>query len=402
MADMASPPEPDSGDVRPDVPPGLPQDVSGSEPPGSSAGSPLASEEKYRALFDAIDQGFCIIEVLFDAEDRPTDYRFVEVNAAFEAQTDLEDAVGERMRVLRPEHEEHWFEAYGEIARTGRPKRFQAEAAALGRWYDVYAFPVGDPDARRLGVLFSDVTERRRREDELREAKRAAEAANQAKSDFMATMSHELRTPLNAIVGYTQLLLDGVPEPVSPAVEARIRRISHGARHLRQLIGEVLTFSRLEAGRESVAEEVVRIGELLEEIRAVIEPLARSAALGLSLDTAEAPEQMRTDAGKLRQILVNLLGNAVKFTEEGTVSLRIAERGEDILFQVSDTGPGIAPEQIDHLFEPFWQGAPGSKGGTGLGLTISRRHAELLGGALTVESVPGEGSVFTLRLPVRR
>src|ERR1041385_6535726 len=126
------------------------------------------ADEKYRRLFEAIDEGFCIVEVLFDESERPVDYRFLEINPAFRKHTGLDDALGKRMRELAPEHEEHWFEMYGRIALTGQPARFQQQAAALNRWYDVYAFRVGRPEQRRVGILFNDISKQRETEAALR------------------------------------------------------------------------------------------------------------------------------------------------------------------------------------------------------------------------------------------
>ena len=165
-----------------------------------------ATEERYRLLFDSIDEGFCIIRVLFDEEDRAVDYRFVEVNAAFGAQTGLEDAVGRRMRSLRPDHERHWFEIYGDVARTRRPVRFDNPAAALDRWYDVYAFPVGEPEEHLVGVLFNDITVRKEVERERRERARALEEEAARKDWFLAMLGHELRNPLAPIRNAVELL----------------------------------------------------------------------------------------------------------------------------------------------------------------------------------------------------
>jgi signal transduction histidine kinase len=159
-----------------------------------------------RELLEAVDQGFCTIEVLLDDDGRPADYRFLHVNAAFEAQTGLRDAVGKRMRELAPTHEEHWFQIYGHVALTGVAARFEQQAAALGRWFDVYAFRVGEAQARHVALLFSDITTRRRAELDLQEARRQAESANRAKDDFLAMLSHELRNPLAQIVTALQLL----------------------------------------------------------------------------------------------------------------------------------------------------------------------------------------------------
>jgi PAS domain S-box-containing protein len=234
----------------------------------------------------------------------------------------------------------------------------------------------------------------------LRELSRAV----QAKSEFMATISHELRTPLNAIIGYTELLHDGVPAPLPAPSREYTQRIGLAAQHLLQLIDEILTFSRLQADREVVEETELVIEELVDEIRAIIGPLAQGPGLSFRAETGAIPERVRTDARKLRQILLNLLGNAVKFTHAGSVELRVEPDGDALLFHVTDTGPGIPADERPYLFEPFWQGdqsATRRSGGAGLGLAISDRFARLLGGEITVESEPGAGSRFTLRLPLR-
>src|SRR5499426_694598 len=138
------------------------------------------SEQKYRTLFDSIDEGFCTIEVLFDENEKPVDYRFLQVNPSFERQTGIKNAVGRRMREIAPQHEEHWFEIYGRIALTGEPMRFENEAKQLGRWYDVYAFRLEDPKLRRVGILFNDITERKRAEEELRARQEMLDLAQKA------------------------------------------------------------------------------------------------------------------------------------------------------------------------------------------------------------------------------
>src|ERR1051325_7414756 len=153
-----------------------------------------ASEEQYRLLFNSMEEGFCTIEVLFDGRNNPTDYRFLEINDAFERHTGLVNAKGKLMRELAPNHEQRWFDTYGKIALTGESQRFENSAEALGRWYEVHAFRLGDPVARCVGIVFSDVTHRKEREDEMRRAKEQAERASNAKDEFLAALSHELRT----------------------------------------------------------------------------------------------------------------------------------------------------------------------------------------------------------------
>ena len=227
--------------------------------------------------------------------------------------------------------------------------------------------------------------------------------ALQARSDFMATVSHELRTPLNAIMGYAQLLEMGLAATLPDAALGYVRRIGLSARHLLQLIDDILTFSSIEADRQVAEFHDLDIAELLDEVSAIIEPIAERDGLTFATRADDAPPSFRTDPRKLRQILLNLLGNAVKFTEEGSIELIVRPHGDDILFEVHDTGMGIPPEEQERLFEPYWQGAEVrtlSIGGAGLGLTISRRFARLMGGDLLAQSSPGKGSVFTLRLPL--
>lgn len=230
-----------------------------------------------------------------------------------------------------------------------------------------------------------------------------AEAANEAKSAFLATMSHELRTPLASILGYVELLAEGLSGPVSELQMRHLARVKLSAEHLLSLIDGVLTIARIDADREAVRREPVAVDLLLDEVATLILPLATSKKLGFRVWGPDSTFAIDTDHTKLLQILVNLTGNAVKFTDRGHVALRARAEEDDAIFTVQDTGVGISHEQLTHIFDLFWQAGQfgtGSTGGSGLGLNVSRRLARLLGGDLTVESTVGVGSEFVLRLPL--
>jgi PAS domain S-box-containing protein len=232
----------------------------------------------------------------------------------------------------------------------------------------------------------------------------AALVASRAKSDFLAVMSHELRTPLNAITGYAELLLMGIPTAIPPQAHGHVQRIRTASRHLLDIVEEILTFSRVEAGREGVVRGPVDAVALVRDTVVLVEPMAREKGLDFVMNVPTHAVAMETDAGKVRQILLNLLSNAVKFTEQGHVDITLSERDGTVAFIVEDTGIGISPENAERIFEPFWQvqqSATRQAGGTGLGLSVARRLSRLLGGDITLETKPGIGSRFTVTLPLR-
>jgi signal transduction histidine kinase len=229
----------------------------------------------------------------------------------------------------------------------------------------------------------------------------SALAASEAKSAFLATMSHELRTPLNAIIGYQSLLKEGIGGPLNDAQVAQLNRIRASADHLLGLIDEVLTFSRVEAGKETVNREDVSLRSVINDAITMIAPVAEARGLVVRAEGDDA--RLFTDGSKVRQILLNLLSNALKFTDTGEVMIRSHSDGKNAIVSVIDTGIGIAPENLERIFDPFWQVEQRSTrkvGGTGLGLSVSRTLARLVGGDISVESQLGKGSTFTLTLPV--
>ncbi len=238
---------------------------------------------------------------------------------------------------------------------------------------------------------------------EAEHARAEAERANNAKSEFLAVMSHELRTPLTAIIGYEELLSDGITGPVNDAQKGQLGRIKASAGHLLELIDQILGFARADVGREKISVQDVRLTEMLRSAASFVEPMAATKKISLTIKLPDEEIVIRSDPGKVMQIVVNLLGNAVKFTDRGGVTLRAESRNDAVIVDVIDTGVGIAHEHIEQVFEPFWQveqAITRRTGGTGLGLSVSRRLALMLGGDVTVNSTVGEGSRFTLILPL--
>jgi len=229
-----------------------------------------------------------------------------------------------------------------------------------------------------------------------------AQAADRAKGRFLATVSHELRTPLTALAGYEELLADQVIGPLSEGQRDVLERMRSVTHHLASVIEELLTFSSLDEGRETLRPTDFLAADLVQATAAVIEPLARQKHLAFHVVVPDAAIRMTSDVDKIRQILVNMAGNAVKFTDTGEVRLELSRTNGDVRFTVRDTGIGIAQRDLERLFLPFTQldtGLTRRHGGTGLGLYISRRIADMLGGRIEVESEPSKGSAFTLVLP---
>jgi PAS domain S-box-containing protein len=273
------------------------------------------------------------------------------------------------------------------------------------RWIWDRSFPVQNQQGEvyRVVGIAEDITERKQVEESLRNVKEAAEAASRAKSEFLATMSHELRTPLHIVLGYTDLILDGEFDLLTKKQEEVLRRIKRNARALQDLITSVLEISRLEAGRLPVTRQEVRVAELLQEVETDMQDVVEQSGLDYVLHVAHDLPVLHTDPDKLKVVLKNLIGNAIKFTDQGGVTIQACHHEDGVEFSIADTGIGIPPDALSRIFEPFYQVDSSSTRpyiGTGLGLHIVQRLLDLLEGSVSVESTVGSGSTFRVWIPV--
>ncbi|MFN4087693.1 MAG: ATP-binding protein [Alphaproteobacteria bacterium] len=376
-------------------------------PPGDGAATPftrLMGEAQMRALLDHAPARITL---------KDTQGRFVLVNRSTEEWFGVQakDVLGRAAIDVYPAG---LGRVYDEVDRlvieTGRPQQTQAEhRRPEGVAYSsVLKFPIRGDDGTITGVgtIGTDVTARHRAEQALLDAKEAAERASHLKSAFLAAMSHELRTPLNAIIGFSELM---EMEPFGPLGDERyrayIRSVGDGGRHLLGIVNDILDLARIEAGREAIVEEEVELDALLEGVMRTMQVHADRGRVDLRLRMMRKPPPFRCEPRRLRQIVFNLVSNAVKFTPAGGAVTVTARTMPDLEIEVSDTGIGIPEHRISELFEPFSRivnHMTRDTEGAGLGLPLTQRFVELHGGTISLASAPGAGTTVTVRLPASR
>ena len=381
---------------------------------GESHEALSASEERYRTLFTSMEEGFCIAEVLLDADARPIDFRFLEINGAFEKQTGLKDAKGRRRRELVPQLEEDWFEIFAKIALTGEPLRFEHEAAAMGRWYEVHAFRVGEPASRRVAIIVNDITVRRQAEETVRQLnveleervrQRTAEleAANRELEAFSYSVAHDLRAPLRSIDGFSAAILQEYGAKLDAAGHEYLRFVRAGCQRMGLLIDDLLKLSRLT--RAPLRREPVDLTALAQRIVADLRHLAPERVVQCRI-----AEGLTTagDPSLLEAALRNLLENAWKFTAgraEAVIEVGAcepangaAERGAPVFF-IRDNGAGFDMQYADKLFGVFQRLHREEEfEGTGVGLATVQRIVERHGGRVWAEAVVNRGATFYFTL----
>ncbi len=361
-----------------------------------------AAQRSYRLLAESIPQ-----QVWTAQPDGHLDYVNQQCADYFQ-RTPIELIGAGWLTVLHPEDTARCIEIWNRSLRSGEPYEIEFRLLRAKdhtfRWHLGRAVAMRDEAGNIVKWLGTntDIDDRKQAEQALQEAKAAADAANLAKSQFLASMSHELRTPLNAVIGYSEMLQEEAVEQGFPNFVPDLQKIHRAGGYLLTLINNVLDLSKIEAGKMEVFLEDFDVAAMIRGVADTVQPLVQKNGNTLEVSVQEGVGPLRSDGTKVRQCLLNLLSNAAKFTSHGQISLVVGRQGADIFFRVADTGVGLSQAQIVKLFEPFSQvhaGREGSTPGTGLGLAITRRLAQILGGDIALESEPDKGSVFTLFLP---
>jgi PAS domain S-box-containing protein len=348
------------------------------------------SEERYRNLFSAMTEGFCIIEVLFDARGKPEDYRFLEVNEAFERQTGLHDAVGKRMRELAPAHEAYWFEKYGNVALTGEPAHFMNEARALNRWYDVHAYRVGEPKHRRVAVVFNDFSDYKKAQEALLQSERLAfqrqqlqalaERLQQAREEERKMVARDLHDDIGQIL--TAIKMD----------------MTWAVRHLPRANDEV--HDRLKGSIELINDGVRSVRKICSGLRpGILDDLGLAAAVewqsnefaaraGILCEVSVPAGELRLDGDRataIFRIYQECLTNIARHAEARTVRTSLYQQDESLVLVVRDDGKGFRESEV-----------AGSLGVLGM-----KERAQVCGGSVQVSSSPGEGTTIAVCVPLQ-
>ncbi|HET8747556.1 MAG TPA: ATP-binding protein, partial [Ramlibacter sp.] len=362
-----------------------------------------AKEERYRALFESIDEGFCVLRLLRDAQGNVRDYRFEEANEAFAMHTGLRDAVGKTVRELTPADEGHWFQIFERVARTGEATRFVEEARAMNRWFDVYASRLGGPGSDLVAVIFSDITQRLLAEQDLRRLNDELAQANRRKTEFLATLAHELRNPLAPLSNGLHLMRMGASKP--ELLEKTRQMMERQVQHMVHLVDDLLDVARISTGKVELRRQRIDLKEVVATAVETSASLIESGRHKLHVELPPQPLPMDADPTRIAQVISNLLNNAAKYTPEpGRITLKVRVDGGEAVLSVTDTGIGIDPEALAKVFEMFAQ-VPSStgkpQGGLGIGLSLVQSLVALHGGSVSADSPgPGQGSTFTVRLPL--
>jgi signal transduction histidine kinase/DNA-binding response OmpR family regulator len=361
-----------------------------------------AKEERYRALFESIDEGFCVVKLLRDADGEVRNMRYEEANEAFCMHTGLQDPVGRTMRDLVPGYEGRRFRIYDRVARTGEATRFVQEEKSMNRWFDIYASRLGGAGSDLVAILFSDITQRLLAEQDLRRLNEELAQANRRKTEFLATLAHELRNPLAPLSNGLHLMRMASTKP--ELLEKTRQMMERQIQHMVHLVDDLLDVARISTGKVELRRQRIDLQDVVATAVETSASLIDSGGHKLTVEVPQQPLPMDADPTRIAQVVSNLLNNAAKYTPEGgSIALKVRVEGSDAVLSVTDTGVGIAPEALDKVFEMFAQvpGAGKPQGGLGIGLSLVQSLVALHGGSVSASSPgSGQGSTFTVRLPL--
>jgi signal transduction histidine kinase len=360
--------------------------------------------KKYKTVLNSIDEGFCIIEVLFDHAGKPLDYRFIETNPAFHLQTGLHNPEGMLMRDLKPNTEEKWFEIYGKVALTGESIRFTGEAKEFNSWFSVYAFSVAKEEfGGNVAVIFRNITEETK-------AKVLIEKNLKIQEEIFTNVSHELKTPLSLIYAATQVMEAYLQNDSIIDNRDKLKRnfnvIKQNCNRLTRITNNVIDLSRIDCGFFTLNLSNQNIVNIVEGIVESVVEYVETRGLTLIFDTDIEELYMACDAEKIERIVLNLISNAIKFSNVGEeIFVNVSYKNQEVVeISVRDTGVGIDEEHINEIFKRFHQVDKSlirNTEGSGIGLSLVQSLVDLLGGKISVESEIGKGSIFTVELPIK-
>lgn len=389
------------------------------------------SEKKYRSLFENMTTGFALHKVICNKNGEPVDFKYIEINPAYEKLTGLKarNIIGKTIKVVLPDIEKYWIETFGKVALTGEPASYQNYVKELDRYYDTWTF---SPEKNYFAVVFTDVSEQVKAKkkleetkkklkkqndeyislneelkqlvDELGIAKEKAEESDRLKSAFLANMSHEVRTPMNGIIGFSNRLLK--PSLTEDKKAFYIKTIISCSEQLLKLVNDILDISKIEAGEIKFSPQNFVLNDLLMELFATYRLRSSENAINLYLSKGlnDFESEIFADKIRLSQILSNLVENAFKFTHQGNIKIGYKLENGFLVFFVEDTGIGIPTDMQEQIFERFRQvelDLSKQMGGTGLGLSISKKLVELQGGKIWLKSEYQKGATFYFSLPYK-
>jgi PAS domain S-box-containing protein len=362
------------------------------------------SEEKYRYLYNSIDEGFAIVDVIFDSDNKPVDFKFVELNPAYEKQTGIiiKDILGKTAKELGFDFEDSWYEIYGRVALTGESTRFVNEVKTLSKWLEAFAFKIDLNKNNRVGIIFNDITEKETHSRKLEELLKMQD-------ELYLNVSHELKTPLNVIFSANQMidiyLKDNKIEDKKDKLISYNNHIKQNCYRITRLINNIVDLSKSNSRLLTLNLNNVNIVDVVKNIVDSVSDFIESKKLKIIFCTNVEEKIIACDIDKIERIMLNLISNAIKFSNQnGNIYVNVLNEGEKVEISVKDSGIGIERQNLDCIFNRFFQedkSLSRNAEGTGIGLSLIKSLVELHEGTISVESEINKGSVFKVVLPVK-